>query len=104
VKIDKYEWDELMAGLTEKDRAWLEYGAKQTGFPPTAWTAIPALVTMAVTWATQRLAPGLSGSWSSQLDTAEGLLVRGEIADRRAYDPNTVRKNISRWRRNVRDP
>ena len=104
MKIDRYEWDELTAGLSSAQLRLLEACAEETGLPSNAWTAVPGLTTLAVTWATVRLAGELTGSLSARLDTAEGLLVRDEIADRREYAPNTVRQNLARWRRAVRGP
>jgi hypothetical protein len=108
LKVDKYEWDELNAAtpaeVQDAFAVLIKYLGLRTENPTTAWTAVDGLLTVGVHIAALQLAPKLEGSWSTQLDTAETILVRDEIADRRGYTSNVVRRNLARWQKNIRNP
>jgi hypothetical protein len=107
MKIDRYEWDELMAGLSDRQRGLLEASALETGLPATGWTAIPGLTLQATVWATVAVAKEIQRarpdwSWGRCLDEAEPRLLTDQVGDSFATRPKSVRSVLARWRHRVR--
>lgn len=112
MRSDEYSdpevFEALWNALSEADQKALTHWPRQLGLagdPTTSWTAVPGLLSLAMTAAAQNLAgkPQVDRApWS--LDEAAATLrapaSAGTRAKTRSQGPS---KNLARWRKNVRD-
>lgn len=105
-KQDRLNLDAVIEALTPEQRNNLEDRAELLGFPRGVWTALPADVTVAVSWATTAVANGLrvhypEWDWGRCLEEAEVSLLSDAYADQLTARPKSVRSTYARWQKAV---
>lgn len=109
MKQDRLDLEGVIASLTPLQLANLEDRAQLLGFPRGSWTALPAEVTVALSWAATEVADRLvlhrsEWGWNRAVDEAEITLLRENHTDQYAARPRSVRSTYARWQKAVEPP